>query len=184
MQTKNINARPDVGCILNKIAIYGSRCGGYIMLITAIIISVDVIIRKLFSVTLLGAAEISGFAFAISAAWSFGFAVLKKAHVRVDVAYRLTPISIKAFLDVFSMLALTAVSLLIAWFVASLLVESVELGSESALLRIPLWIPHLFCCLGLVLFSFTTIYLAIRTLIFLIRRRYEEVNLEAGVIND
>ena len=169
---------------LAKTVLYGARGGGYLMLATAIMISTDVVIRKLFSVTLIGAAELSGFAFAGAASWAFAFAVFKKAHVRVDVFYRLASLSVKSALDVFAMISLALVSCLLTWYISALLVEAIELNSESALLRLPLWIPHLICSLGLVLFSVSSLYVAIKMLFLLIRHDYRRINEIAGVASE
>ena len=53
--------------------------GGAILLASATLVSVDVTIRKLFSLSIGGADEISGYAFAIGIAWAFPFALLRRA---------------------------------------------------------------------------------------------------------
>jgi TRAP-type C4-dicarboxylate transport system permease small subunit len=184
MDNMHASREPAFERFLAKTVLYSARGGGYLMLATAIMISTDVIIRKLFSVTLIGAAELSGFAFAGAASWAFAFAVFKKAHVRVDVFYRLAPLSVKSLLDVFSMISLAVVSCLLTWYVTALLVEAVELNSESALLRLPLWIPHLICSLGLVLFSISSLYVALKMLLLLIRHDYRRINELAGVAGE
>ncbi len=184
MDKANDSVEPGFQRLLEKTALFGARGGGYIMLATAIMISVDVIIRKLFSVTLIGAAELSGFAFAAAASWALSFAVFKKAHVRVDVIYRLTPLPVKSVLDVFAMLSLAGVSCLLSWHIGALLLEAIELDSESALLRLPLWIPHLICTLGLALFSIAALYVALRVLLLFIKRQYRKINEIIGVEGD
>lgn len=159
-----------------------ARGGGYIMLATAIMISVDVILRKWFSVTLRGATELSGFCFAASAAGAFGYALFERAHVRVDVVYRLMAIPLRSILDVLAALCLSAVSGLIAWHMATLFMESVELGSESSLLRLPMWIPHLACSLGLILFFVSNVYLFLRIARLLGLRDYGQIQSVAGSI--
>ncbi|MEO6363130.1 MAG: TRAP transporter small permease, partial [Caldimonas sp.] len=52
--------------------------GGLLILAAAVLVSVDVILRKLFSVTLGGADELSGYALAIGSTWSFAFVLLHR----------------------------------------------------------------------------------------------------------
>jgi TRAP-type C4-dicarboxylate transport system permease small subunit len=168
---------------LRNIARLMARGGGYILLLTALMISVDVLLRKLFSVTLRGATELSGFSFAIAAAWAFGFTLLERAHIRVDVLYRLAPPALRGFLDALAILSLAVVTGLVAWFSGGLLFESLELGAESMLLRVPLWIPQLLCVFGLTFFFFSALYLGLRLVGLLVKRDTDTIQRLAGAMN-
>ena len=61
-------------------ALRGVWFGGSLIFLAAITVSVDVIARKLFTVSLGGADELSGYAFAIGCAWAFAFTLLNRAN--------------------------------------------------------------------------------------------------------
>lgn len=61
--------------------------GGAMMLVSAVMVSTDVIARKILGITMGGSDEISGYLFAIATAFAFPYALLHRANVRIDVAY-------------------------------------------------------------------------------------------------
>lgn len=140
--------------------------GGALLLLAAITVSVDVLLRKLFSFSLGGADELSGYAFAIGTAWAFAFALLRRANVRVDALYQHLPLKYCALLDILSLLAL-------GWFVAYLafygwqvLETSWTLSARSnSALKVPLWIPQSLWFAGLAAFLATLSLLLVRSLV-------------------
>ena len=128
--------------------------GGALLLLAAFTVSVDVVLRKLFAVSLGGADELSGYAFAIGTAWAFAFALLRRANVRVDALYQHLPLKFCALLDILALLAL-------GWFVAYLafygwqvLETSWTLSARSnSALKMPLWIPQSLWVAGLAAFA-------------------------------
>ena len=139
--------------------------GGALLLLAAFTVSVDVLLRKLFSFSLGGADELSGYAFAIGTAWAFAFALLRRANVRVDALYQHLPLKLCALLDILALLAL-------GWFVAYLafygwqvLETSWTLSARSnSALKVPLWIPQALWFAGLAAFAATLALLLARSL--------------------
>lgn len=139
--------------------------GGALLLLAAFTVSVDVLLRKLFTVSLGGADELSGYAFAIGTAWAFAFALLRRANVRVDALYQHLPAKLCALLDILALLAL-------GWFVATLafyawqvLETSWSLSARSnSALKVPLWIPQALWFGGLAVFLATLALLLARAL--------------------
>ena len=79
---------------------YGAWFGGALIVVAAVIVAIEVLIRKFFNLTIGGADELSGFALAISSAFAFSYALLERAHVRIDSVYVLMPSPIRAILDI------------------------------------------------------------------------------------
>ena len=87
--------------ILARISVHAERfarytvwAGGVLMLVAAVVVTLDVLQRKVSHLTGLsisGSDEISGYLFAISTAWAFSFALLHRANVRVDALYLVLP---------------------------------------------------------------------------------------------
>ena len=88
------------------LARWGVRGGGLLMLAAALLVSFDVIMRRVFNATTGGADELSGYAFAIGSAWSFAFVTLARMNVRVDALYMHLPRPLAGIMDFLSLVAL------------------------------------------------------------------------------
>ncbi|HEX5802845.1 MAG TPA: TRAP transporter small permease subunit, partial [Azospira sp.] len=73
------------------LAKWSVRGGGGLMFVGAMTVALDVVLRKLFSVTFGGADELAGYAMAIGCTWSFSDVLLRRGNVRVDALYNLLP---------------------------------------------------------------------------------------------
>ena len=94
----------------------GALGGGGLILAAALLVSVDVTLRKLASATLGGADELSGYALAIGSTWTLAFVLLERGHVRIDALYHALPRSGGGCCDLLAIVALLASSSsLIAW---------------------------------------------------------------------
>lgn len=139
------------------------RAGGYAMLAAAILVSVDVVLRKAFNITFRGAAELSTYAYAISASWAYSYTLFRRSHIRVDVIYRLLPAPLQAALDVLALLTLGACVALMTYHSTLEVIETVRLGSTANTpLRTPLWIPETLWVTGLIFFLYAIMLLVIR----------------------
>jgi TRAP-type C4-dicarboxylate transport system permease small subunit len=126
-----------------RMAHAGALGGGLLILAAALLVSVDVTLRKLANMTLGGADELSGYALAIGSTWSFAFVLLARGHVRVDALYQLLPRKLAALCDVVAIVALLAFASLIAWHGAGVLAQSWQLGARSnSALAVPLAVPQ------------------------------------------
>ncbi len=92
--------------LAQRLARYAVWCAGALMLAAALLVSVDVLMRKLLVISLGGADELSGYAFAIGTAWALAFTLLERANVRVDALYTHLPGPARMVLDVAALLAL------------------------------------------------------------------------------
>jgi len=139
--------------------------GGALLLLAAFTVSVDVLLRKLFAVSLGGADELSGYAFAIGTAWAFAFALLRRANVRVDALYQHLPPKLCALLDILALLALGWFVAYLAYFGWQVLETSWSLSARSnSALKVPLWIPQALWFGGLAVFLATLALLLARSL--------------------
>lgn len=139
--------------------------GGALLLAAAFTVSVDVIARKLFAVSLGGSDELSGYAFAIGTAWAFAFALLRRVNVRVDALYQLLPKKLCALLDILALVALGVFAAYLARWSWEVLATSWALSAQSnSALKVPLWIPQSLWFAGLALFVVTLALLLARAL--------------------
>jgi len=139
--------------------------GGILLLAAAFTVTVDVIARKVFSVSLGGADELSGYAFAIGSAWAFAFALLRRANVRVDALYQHLPAKACAVLDILALVALGVFVSYLARYGWEVLATSWSLSAQSnSALKVPMWIPQSLWVAGLALFLVTLALLLARAL--------------------
>jgi TRAP-type C4-dicarboxylate transport system permease small subunit len=160
---------------------YGVWFGGALILLAAVIIGIEVVIRKLFNVTIGGADELSGFALAISSAWALGFALLERAHVRIDSLYTALPAPVCAFLDILGLTVFTVLMSLLTWQALGVFQASVEMGSRTmTVLETPLMVPQFFWLLGLASFVIIAALLLLRALVTVAGGHFQQVQMQIG----
>lgn len=154
---------------------------GYAALGLSLLITFEVIARKLFNFSLQGVDEIGGYVLAIGVSFSFAYALLHRAHTRVDVLMTRLPAFLQAPLNAAAMLMLSGLSLFMLWRAVETLQETVEFGSlASTPLQTPLWIPQSLWVIGLGVFALLTSLLALRALLLLAGGRLTTLNVEFG----
>lgn len=156
------------------LAAWSIRAGGLVMFLAAVMIAADVLLRKLFSVTLGGADEMAGYAMAIACSWAFSYVLLKRGNVRVDALYHLLPAKLCVLLDLLAILGLGAFAAILAWYGYEVFATSWQLGSRSnSELRAPLWLPQGLWWLGLAQLVLTACVLFVRALALLVGRDFD-----------
>ncbi len=166
------------------IAVWAS---GLMIFAVALLIGTEVLLRKFAGISTGGADELSGYALAISSSWAFGFALLRRAHVRVDAFHTWLGTRTRAYLDCLSVLCLATYGTVLAYFCANVLLDTIELRATSnTTLGVPLWIPQTLWLGGLVLFAAVGMLLFVLSLVMLVRREFETVQILVGsrTVND
>jgi len=150
---------------LHRYSRYGAWFGGGLIVATALIVSADVLMRKLLNITLGGADELSGFALAISSAWAFGYALFERAHVRIDSVYVWLPFKVRGVLDLVGLIVFLLFMGLLAYKAIGVFVSSVELGSRTMTdMSLPLAYPEFVWVIGLWFFVLIAGAMLIRAL--------------------
>jgi TRAP-type C4-dicarboxylate transport system permease small subunit len=121
----------------------GALAGGLLLLAAAIIIGIDIVLRFGFARSIGGADELSGYALAIATAWGLSFALMHRAHIRIDSLYELFPPWLRAALDVGSLVAFLLFIGLTTWGAWGVLSQSVTSSARSiSALSTPLVVPQ------------------------------------------
>ncbi len=145
------------------------RLGGAMILLIAFVIAAEIVMRRFFGITLGGVDEISGQVLAVSSTWAFAFALLQKAHVRIDTLYLALPRRLRPWLDVTALLVLGAFVGLLTWYAADMLRFTFAFDTRSlSLLSTPMWIPQGAWVVGLIAFFLVITLLLLRTLLALV----------------
>jgi len=166
---------------VRRLGQWGLWFGGALVLLAAILIGIDVVLRKLFSTSIGGADELAGYALAIGTAWSLAAALLDRMHIRIDSLYVLFPNRLRVALDFAGLAVFIAFFGLIAWHGASMVIQSWSSGSRSqSALQTPTVIPQTMWILGLAVFVAVGALLFLHALMLVRRGRIAEA---AGAIS-
>lgn len=164
-----------------RLSRYAVWFGGALVLASAFLVTVDVVLRKLLLVSLGGADELSGYAFAIGTTWALSFTLLQRANVRVDALYIRLPALACALLDIVALLSLGLFVGLLTWQASAVLETSLAFSARATTpLQTPLWMPQSLWVAGLALFAFTWVPLLLRALLALLGGDLETVRRLAG----
>ena len=127
---------------------------GWGLLGLSVLTCVEIVGRKFFGFTLNGIDEVGGYALAISTAFGFALALVRRAHTRVDLLLGSLPPRGQAMLNAVAAVVLAAFALFLAERGWAVLNESLEFRSVSnSPLQVPMWLPHGLWFAGLVLFA-------------------------------
>ena len=158
--------------------------GGILLLAAAVLVSAEVISRKILTVVYSGSDEVAAYLFAVGTTWSLAYVLVTRGHVRIDALYGRLSLRMRAALDIVALLALgvVAYTLLDSGF---RLVEAnfVEGNRANTPLRTPLALPQIPWLFGLGLFFVSIVVALLRTLAALRRGDYVTANQTAGVVS-
>lgn len=155
--------------------------GGGLLLAASVFIGIEVLLRKLFAISLSGATEISTYVLAMSTAFAFAYALFRKAHIRVDVLYSRLPARAQAVLDVLSLAMLLLFMAPLSYYAFGVFRTSLRRGATANTpLQTPLWIPQGLWWLGLVGFTAVIVLILVATVSYLLRGRLAEGQELAG----
>ena len=79
------------------IARTSGRLFGILMLTLSVVIAIETVIRKLFSISLGGVDELSGYAIAIGAPLAFTVALVNRSHIRINIFLMRTSVKLQAW---------------------------------------------------------------------------------------
>ena len=167
---------------LERISQLAVWVGGAALLAAALMVTVDVLSRKIFNVTMSGSDEYSGYVFSATTTWAYSYCLLHRSNVRIDALYNYLPRKVTAILDVVGLLLLFYFMSIMTYYAMVSFVDSWVNNSVSiTTLGTPQWIPQLFWVAGLILFFVTLIFVVVYSIIALLRRNWDLVARVAGV---
>lgn len=168
--------------------------GGWWLMALSFISVFEILARKFFSYSLQGVDEIGAYTLAIFSSFAFGWALVTKAHTRVDFMIGKLPEVPRAVLNAAAYVLLAAFAIYAAWRGWHVLEESLEFQARAnSPLQTPLWIPQSAWLAGLVMFALAAGAMAAHAVLLLaqparLNALYgpmtleEEVKAEAGAV--
>jgi TRAP-type C4-dicarboxylate transport system permease small subunit len=138
---------------VRRFAQWGLWFGGALVLLAAVLIGIDVLMRKFLDRSIGGADELAGYSLAIGTAWGLAAALLDRAHIRIDSLYVLFPQKLRLALDALALILLVGFFALVAWHGSGVVSQSWTSGSRSqSALETPTVIPQALWIIGLAVF--------------------------------
>lgn len=169
---------------LEHISRFAVWVGGAALLVCAFMVSGDVIMRKLFSITMSGSDEISGYAFAAATAWAYSYCLLHRSHIRIDALYGVLPVWLRSVLDALGLALLLFYMTYLTSKAVDVFLTSWERDSVSiTTLSVPQWIPQLLWLSGLCWFVVTLAFLLVYVLVSLLLGKVDTVQEIAGAMS-
>lgn len=156
-------------------------CGMVLMGAVALIMT-EVLGRQFPAMRIGGADELSGYVMAAIATWGFSYALVERAHVRIDLIHNRLPATGRAILDIVALASVLLVAVLVAWHAYDVLAKSLARGSRSNTpLGVPLWMPQIVWFGGWAWMVITSGLLMALTVLLTALRRFELVEQIASI---
>lgn len=148
-----------------RFAQWGLWFGGALILLAAVLIGIDVLMRKFLTRSIGGADELAGYALAIGTTWGLAAALLDRAHIRIDSLYVLFPQKLRLALDIVAVALLVGFFALVGWHGLGVMSQSWTSSSRSqSALETPTVIPQALWIIGLAVFVAIGVLLLIHSL--------------------
>jgi len=169
---------------ISRWLVWGS---GALLLACAVLVTLDVLTRKLFRVTFFESVELSQYAFAITISLSLAYALTAKTHIRIDAAFPLFGRKLRAVLDVIAILAMTGLAAGFAYYSWQVTAQTFNmpgrlLGAASASsLQFPIVIPQAIWAIGFTWFFLVCLLYLVRSAWALARWDISTVDALVGI---
>jgi len=156
--------------------------GGAALLLSAGLISLDVVFRALWKVTYFESFELSTYAFAIAVAMGMSYAMVTRAHIRIELLYAVLPEKWRAWLDVWSYIGLSVVSVVLLYWCTQTVLGNWQSGARSnSSLSLPLVWPQGIWLLGLAWLALLSTLYAVYGLVACLRGRTADTRRMLGM---
>jgi TRAP-type C4-dicarboxylate transport system permease small subunit len=150
---------------IRRFAQWGLWFGGALVLLAAVLIGIDVLMRKFLDRSIGGADELAGYSLAIGTTWGLGAALLDRAHIRIDSLYVLFPQKLRLVLDTLAIILFVGFFALTLWHGLGVVSQSWTSASRSqSALETPTVIPQILWIAGLAAFVVVSVVLLVQAL--------------------
>ena len=141
-----------------------SLVAGYLLLGLSVLITTEILLRRFLNLSLQGGDEFGGYVLAILAAFGFSYALLERAHTRVEIVIENVGSRTRGLLNLISSWCVALMACFMAWRSYAALEESIEFQSLSGTpLMTPLWQPQIIWFAGLAFFAITATAIAVHS---------------------
>ncbi len=169
----------------DHISRYWAIAGGWMLLALTLYISIDVLLRKMFVVSLQGSDEIGGYVLAIICGFGFSWTLCSRAHIRLNLILPRLPAGARVVVNFLAYIILASFAYAILWWGGAMVIETYELRAVAPTpLSTPLVIPQGIWILGIVWFSFHLTFYVAHILSLLLKKKQSIILAQYGVDSD
>lgn len=167
---------------VSAVARWGAWAGGAMILVAAVVVTTEVISRKMLAFAFSGSDEIAAYLFAVGTSWSMAHVLVTRGHVRIDVLYGALGPRGKAACDLLALAGLAILVVAIVDRAGSIFLENLAGDNRSNTpLRILLAWPQAPWFAGFALFLAATALAFLRSILALARGDLARVAATIGV---
>ncbi|PMR72444.1 TRAP transporter small permease subunit [Billgrantia endophytica] len=154
---------------------------GAMMILLALLITLETIIRKVFSLSLGGVDELGGYAIAIAAPLAFCVAMVEQAHIRINLLHMRLPATVQAVLNALAALSLGLLAAFLLYFTVQTVQDTQAYRSIAQTpWATPLIYPQSVWLVAMSAFALAAFVLSAKALLLLARRDWKALNRRFG----
>ncbi len=152
---------------------------GVMMLVLSATVAVETVVRKLFSVSLGGVDELSGYAIAVGAPLAFAVALVEQSHIRINLLHMKMPRQARAILNAFAAISIAVLAVFLMAFTVRTFLETQMFQSIAQTpWATPLIYPQSVWLAAMILFAVPAVLFALRAVLCLLRRDWRTLDTE------
>ncbi|GHE20490.1 TRAP transporter small permease subunit [Halomonas urumqiensis] len=154
---------------------------GAMMLLLALLITVETLIRKFFAMSIGGVEELGGYAIAIAAPLAFCVAMVEQAHIRINLLHMRLPSTVQAVLNALAALSLGLLAVFLIYFTVQTVIDTHMYRSIAQTpWATPLIYPQSVWLVAMSAFALAAFVLSMQALRLLFKRDWHALNRRFG----
>ncbi len=152
---------------------------GTLMLVLSAAVAIETVVRKLFSLSLGGVDELSGYAIAIGAPLAFTVTLINRAHIRINLLYMRLPEMFQSILNALAAITLGILATYLFVFTVRTVIDTYTYNSIAQTpWATPLIYPQVLWMISMAVFAIFATVLAVRSIQLAAKRRWSDLNRE------
>lgn len=129
---------------------------GVAIAVLAGLITIDIVGRDVFGVSIQGTDEIGGYVLAFVGSLGMALTLLRRGHPRIDLFFRFFPKALCDVLQVLAQVTVAGFAIFMTWHAWSELESTLRFGAiTNTPLQTPLWVPQSVWLAGMAFFALT-----------------------------
>ncbi|MDW3221832.1 MAG: TRAP transporter small permease [Paracoccaceae bacterium] len=148
--------RPRVLRAVERISTMLALGAGITIALLAVLITIDIVGRDVFGVSVQGTDEIGGYVLAFVGSLGMALTLMRRGHPRIDLFFRFFPNAVRDTLNVLAQITIAGFAVFMAWQAWGELEKTLRFGAiTNTPLQTPLWVPQSIWLAGMIFFALT-----------------------------
>jgi TRAP-type C4-dicarboxylate transport system permease small subunit len=148
--------RPRVLRAVERISVMLALGAGGAIALLAVLITIDIIGRDFFGVSVQGTDEIGGYVLAFVGSLGMALTLMRRGHPRIDLFFRFFPDVLRDTLNLLAQITIAGFAVFMAWQAWGELGKTLRFGAiTNTPLQTPLWVPQSIWLAGMIFFALT-----------------------------